>query len=185
MSERITELYFMRDERAIEETDKEYGKLLRQISLNLLNNTQDAEECVSDTYLQTWNTIPPNRPVSLKAYICKIIRNISINKLKYISAEKRSSGQIDIILDELSELIPSSENIEASIEGKALGEYVNEFLKKQNHEIRMIFLKRYWLFMSPSEIANDMHISLTKVTTSLYRTRLKLKKYLSEEGYDI
>lgn len=181
MNERIIELYLNRDESAIKETEAEYGKLLRQISMNILNNEQDAQECISDTYLQVWNTIPPNRPESLKAYVCRIARNLSLNKLKYLRAEKRYSGQVDAVLDELCELIPSKEDVEAQVEGLALSEYINEFLRSQSETTRIIFIKRYWLFMQPSEIARDMHVSVTKVTTSLHRTRQRLKKYLEEK----
>lgn len=185
MSERIIELYFERDEQAIKETDIEYGKLIRRISRNLLNSDRDVEECVSDTYLQVWNTVPPNRPESLKAYVCKIARNLSLNRLKYQRAEKRYSGQIDTILDELSEIIPSNEDVEAQIEGKALFADINEFLRSQSETNRIIFIKRYWLFMTPNEIAEDMHVSLTKVTSSLHRTRQRLKNYLEEKEYVI
>ncbi|MBQ8624356.1 MAG: sigma-70 family RNA polymerase sigma factor [Oscillospiraceae bacterium] len=185
MSKRILELYFQRSEDAINATDSEYGKLLRQISFNILRNQLDVEECVSDTYLQMWNTIPPNRPESLKAYACKIIRNLSINRLKYLNSEKRSSQEFIGILDELSEAIPSGEDIEAKVEGIALGEEINNFLKQQNKETRIIFIKRYWLFMSTAEISADMRISQTKITSSLHRTRQKLKKHLTEKEYVI
>lgn len=183
MSERIITLYFLRDESAIKETEREYGRLIRQISSNILNSAQDVEECISDTYLQVWNTIPPNKPASLKAYVCKIARNLSLNRLKYLHARQRHSGQIDLILDELSEVIPSSEDVQSKVEGIILGEQINEFLKEQSETNRVIFIKRYWLFMPPSEIARDMHLSLTKVTTSLYRTRMRLRKYLEEKEY--
>lgn len=185
MSKRIIELYFERDERAIEETEIEYGKLIRQLSRSLLNSDRDVEECINDTYLQVWNTIPPNRPDSLKAYICKIARNLSLNRLKYLHAEKRYSGQIDTILDELNEIIPSNENVEEAVERSALSEHINEFLRAQSETNRIIFIKRYWLFMPANEIAKDMHISLTKVTSSLHRTRQRLKNHLEEKEYII
>lgn len=184
MSTKITELYFARDEQAISQTKSEYGKLLAGIVAGILPQVQDAEECLNDTYLQLWNTIPPTKPTSLRAYACKIARNLALNKLKYISAEKRGS-QLDAVLDELSEVIPSQDDVEAEIDKRELGRLISEFLHGQTKDNRIIFIKRYWQVMPCNEIAKEMGYSRTKIGSSLHRTRAHLRRYLNERGYTV
>ena len=183
--QRIIELYFSRDEQAIELTKEKYGKLLNTVSLNILDSTPDAEECVNDTYLQLWKSIPPNSPPNLKAYACKIARNISINKLGSHLAIKRGSGQSNVIIDELSEAIPSNQSVEQQIELMVLTEAINAFLHTISKESRIIFVKRYWFFETDEKIASELSITQSKVRTSLSRTRKKLKNYLIKEGYTL
>lgn len=183
MNTKITELYFARDEQAIDETRREYGKLLSGIVSGILPQAQDAEECLNDTYLQLWNTIPPTKPTSLRAYACKIARNLALNKLKYISAEKRGS-QLDVVLDELSEVISAQDDVEAQVDSRELGMLISEFLREQPSDNRIIFIKRYWQMMPCNEIAKDLGYSRTKVNSSLHRTRARLRKFLNERGYN-
>lgn len=182
---KIIELYFSRDEQAIELTKEKYGKLLNAVSLNILDSTPDAEECVSDTYLQLWNSIPPKSPSNLSAYACKIVRNLSLNKLGSNLAIKRGSGQANVIIDELSEAIPSNQSVDQQIELMVLTEAINSFLHTLSKESRIIFVKRYWFFKSDDEIAAELSITQSKVRTSLSRTRKKLKSYLIKEGYTL
>lgn len=182
---KIIEMYFLRDEQAIEHTKDKYGRLLNTVSFNILGSIADAEEAVSDTYLQLWNSIPPNTPLNLMAYACKIARNLSINKLEFLSAEKRGAGKSGVILDEFCEIIPSNENIEETIELSALTEAINCFLASISKESRIIFIKRYWFFMTDDEIAKELSFTTTKVRTSLSRTRKKLRAYLIKEGYTL
>lgn len=182
---KIIELYFLRDDNAIERTREKYGRLLNVVSYNILGNVSDAEECVSDTYFQLWNSIPPKQPPSLSTYACKIARNISLNKLEYLSADKRGAGKSGVVIDEFSEIIPSSENVEEKIELSALTDAINRFLSSIPKESRIIFVKRYWFFMTDDEIAEELSVTTTKVRTSLSRTRKKLKAYLIKEGYTL
>ncbi|MBQ8623614.1 MAG: sigma-70 family RNA polymerase sigma factor [Oscillospiraceae bacterium] len=183
--EKIIELYFERNQSAIDETDKKYGKLIKNISRNILNSLPDVEECVSDTYMQLWNSIPPKEPPSLKTYACKIVRNLSINRLEFLCADKRGAGKSCEIIDELAEAIPSKENVEEKIELTALTEAINSFLSSISTEQRIIFVKRYWFLKSDEEISSELGVSLAKVRTSLSRTRKKLKVYLIKEGYTL
>lgn len=179
----IIEKYFSRDEQAIELTKAKYGRLLSTVSYNILGSIPDAEECVSDTLVQLWSTIPPKEPPNLSAYACKIARNISLNKLEFITAEKRGAGKSGVIIDEFSEVIPSSENVEEMMELSALTELINRFLATIPKEPRIIFVKRYWFFKTDDEIASELSVTTNKVRTSLCRTRKKLKDYLLKEGY--
>ncbi len=182
---KIIELFFHRDQFAISETRDKYGKLLMSISRNILGSELDAQECLYDTLLRVWNTIPPKNPPSLMAYCAKIMRNVSLNKLKYQSADKRGSGNYVTALDELDDMLPSNENVEAQFDANALTGHINSFLSTLPQESRMMFIKRYWYFRSVAEIAGELGITRTKVTTTLHRTRQKLKEYLEKEGYEI
>lgn len=181
----IVEMFLNRDEQAIEHTKQKLGKLLNVISYNILENISDAEECVADTLVQLWNTIPPKEPTNLTAYACKIVRNVSLNKLESLSAIKRGAGKASVIIDEFSEVIPSKENVEERIEQSALTEAINIFLQTVSKESRIIFVKRYWFFKSDDEIASELSVTTNKVRTSLCRTRKKLKDYLLKEGYTL
>lgn len=181
----IVSLFLERDEQALALAKQKYEKLLYSVSYNVLQSQCDAEECVADTLARLWQTIPPNEPENIAAYAVKIVKNLSLNKLRAISAEKRAGDTYSLVLDELSEIIPSDENIEAYVDAKELGRLLNSFLEDLSHEHRIIFVKRYWLFKSGEEIASELGITPTKVTTSLHRTRKKLKDYLKKEGYEI
>ncbi len=180
---KIIELYFMRDDLAIEHTCEKYGRLLSAVSFNILGSVPDVEESVSDTYLQLWNSIPPNTPPNLSAYACKIARNISLNRLEFLTADKRGAGKTVCIIDEFSEVIPSNENIEEAIELNELTEAINRFLGTLPKEQRVVFIKRYWFFMTDDEIAKELSVTTTRIRTSLCRTRKKLKAFLLKEGY--
>ena len=157
---KIIELYFERNEQAIKETDIKYGKLCHKLSYNVLNNRQDSEECVNTTYLEVWNRIPPTRPAKFKAYISIIVRDISIDKLRYLTAKKRSAGMND----------------------EEIGKLLSIFLRKQKEEVQRVFVLKYFYFESNRAIAEKYGFTERKVTNMLARTRNKLKKYLIEEG---
>ena len=182
---KIIELFFNKDEQALHVTKEKYGKLLESVSFNILGNTPDAEECVNDTWLKLWNTIPPTNPENLSAYACKIARNLSINKLKYLTAEKRGAGKYNAVLEELSDIIPSCQNVEQETELSALTQTINRFLNSLSKQNRIIFVKRYWFFKTDEEISRELSVSQAKVRTSLSRTRKKLKDFLIKEGYEI
>lgn len=178
----IIKLYFDRSEKAIDETDKKYGSYCTSIADNILSNRQDSEECVNDTYLRAWNSIPPKEPLNLRTYLGKITRGLAINRYKLYSAEKRGGSSAELILSELEGCLPSGISVEDSLDEKLLIKAVEDFLRRQSTEKRNIFLRRYWYCQSIADIANDFYMSQSKVTSILYRQRLKLKEHLEKEG---
>ena len=181
----IVEMYWDRDENAITETDRKYGKYCRKIAFSIVTNKEDMEECVNDTYLQTWNSLPPQRPERLSTYLGKICRNISINLYEKLTAEKRGGNETDACLDELSELIGGSSEVEEQLDLTVLTDLINKFLKRCEKQARTVFVQRYWYMMSVKEIAKENRMSDSNVKMTLSRTREKLKLYLEEEGYSI
>lgn len=179
----IIALYFDRDENAIKHTKMKYGSKLSGLSFKILKSSEDSEECVSDTYLKAWNAIPPQKPSFLFAYLAKICRFICFGKLDYDKAQKRNAQMI-ALSDELLECIPSSltENI---LSEQALKDILESFLKGLSEEKRLIFMRRYWFSDGISEIATRFNISESKVKTTLFRTREKLKIHLNKEGINI
>lgn len=152
------------------------------VAKNILKNPHDMEECVNDTYLAAWNTIPPQKPKPLLTYICRIVRNLSIKKYHENTAIKRNSFY-DISLDELETCIPTSGNVEDGYSVKELADKMNQFLKTLSKENRMIFVRRYYFADSISSIAKMLKVSNHNVSVRLHRTRKALKKYLEKEGY--
>ena len=173
---KIIDLFFERSENAIKELDLKYGKLFFNLSNNIVNNKQDAEECVNDAYLGAWNTIPPQKPNPLLSYICKIVRNISIKS--YWKNKKHSSYAIS--LDELEPFICGISTTETEIEVKELTRIIEKFLDTLSKENRVIFIKRYWFCDSYKDIAEYMGFSEKNISVRLARIRQKLKKYLIE-----
>ncbi len=181
----ILDLYWSRSEQAISETDKKYGNYCRYIAFQILHNNEDTEECVSDTYLNAWNSIPPKRPETLAVFLGTITRNLSLNKFKYYHAEKRGLGQTECALTELEECIPGQNNVEQAIENKMLVEILNRFLAKLKPKTRKIFMRRYWYLSSIKEIANDFRMSESSVKMNLLRARNELKAILEKEGISV
>ncbi len=179
--EKIIELYWARQEKAIYETDKKYGKYCNTISFNILKNNEEAKECVNDTYLKAWNSIPPQRPNILKAYIGKITRNLAINRYDKKKAKKRDYT-LEIALEELDECISSNNNVENKINYNELVNILNNFLSELSQDKRKIFLERYWYLYSIKEISLRNDISESNVKTILLRLRQYLKDYLKEGG---
>ncbi len=180
----IIDLYFARSESAITETGNKYGRMLTSVSLRILRNLEDAEEAVSDTYMKTWNSIPPTRPGVLSAFLTKIVRNTSLDKLDSMNAAKRGAGEIPVLLDELEECISDS-RIPVPGEGMELREILNSFLEKEKPEARKIFVRRYFFGSEIREIAETYGIGESKVKMTLARTRERLKACLEEEGVTI
>lgn len=181
----IVALYWERSETAISETAQKYGKYCRYIALNILHNDEDSEECVNDTYLRAWNNIPPHRPAVLKTYLGKITRNLSLDRYEKLNAEKRNSGQMSLVFEELQECLPSLESTESMIEEITLTDILNRFLSSLSSEQRKVFMRRYWYLSPIKEIAAEYGMSESKVKMSLLRSRNKLKKMLEKEGISI
>ena len=181
----IINLYFERKEEAITQTDIKYGKYCHVIAWNILYNEEDSEECVNDAYLQTWNAIPPVRPVSLKAFIGKITRNTAINLLEKNTAGKRGGTETVLCLDELAECVSGRDEIGSLDDYRHLVRCLNRFLEDLPKEQRMIFVRRYWYGSSVREIAQAYAIGESKVKVTLSRLRGRLKDYLEKEGVHV
>ncbi len=179
----IIELYFARNEQAIKETAKKYGKLCHRIAHNILGNDEDSDECVNDTYIGIWNAIPPARPNNFMAFVCKITRNLSLNRLEAQSRQKRSQFTL-VSLDELAEVLPD-ESIAVSISDEDLGRLISKFLRSEKEEARNVFIRKYYFFDSIGDIASRYSFTESKVRNMLYHTRAKLKIYLTKEGIEI
>lgn len=179
----IVELYFNRSDKAISETEKKYGAYCSRIAYNILSNLQDSEECVNDTWLGAWNSIPPHRPQTLKTFLGKITRRLSLMKLRSQNRLKRGSGSVEIALEELGDCVGSADSVEADFEEKELTAAINAFLSSLGETERDVFVCRYWYFAPIAGISKGFGFSESKTKSMLFRTRNKLRAYLQEEGY--
>jgi RNA polymerase sigma-70 factor (ECF subfamily) len=178
----IIDLYWARAEAAITETEKIYGRYCHSIAYHILCNEEDSEECVSDTYLKAWNSIPPQRPSALKLFLGKITRNLSLDRYEQRTAGKRGYGEIPLVLDELQGCVPAMESTERIVEDIALVELFDKFLAELSAEGRRLFVLRYWHLYSIREIAAICNLRESKVKMSLMRNRNKLRQLLEKEG---
>ncbi len=178
----IIALYWDRSENAISETTKKYGRYCRFIAQNILQNEEDAAECVNDAWLRAWNAIPPQRPNNLRTFLGKITRNLALNRWEQQNAEKRGGGVITQALEELHACLPSGDSTEQIIDKIVLRNLLNGFLATLKPDARKIFVRRYWYFSSVKEIAAEYGMTESKVTVTLCRTRQKLAKLLQKEG---
>lgn len=177
--DKIIALFYERSERAIQELEIKYGKICCKLSHNIVNNRQDAEECVNDAYLGVWNTIPPEKPNPLLAYLCKIVRNISLKNYYRKKAAKRNSN-FEASLEEMEDFLPATETVEAQIEAKELVHFIENFLDMQTIENRVIFMRRYWFSDSYKDIAAQVGLTEKNVSVRLTRIRRQMKEYLAE-----
>lgn len=180
----IIGLFFKRSERAVAELSDKYGALCMSVAVNVLQNTEDAEECVNDAYMKVWEHVPPDEPKSLSAYLLRIVRNLSVNRLRDNSRDKRSANYASCI-DELEELIPSSSSVEDEISEKELGAYISEYVKTLSTENRMIFVRRFFYMDSVGDVAKATGLRTGTVRTRLTRLRAGLKEYLKEKGVTV
>ncbi len=178
----ILDLYWVRDEHAISETQKAYGSYCYSIAYHILRTREDSEECVNDTWLCAWNAIPPDRPKRLSLFLGTITRNLSVNKWKYKNALKRGNGETGAAFEELLECIPASCSTEDAVEQAELQRALNRFLGTLPERERNVFLRRYWYVEEYQEIAKRYGMKLNTVKTLLFRTRGRLKEYLRQEG---
>lgn len=181
----IIALYWERNEQAIRETERKYGRYCHKIALQILENIQDAEECVNDTYLRTWEAIPPQRPSRLGAFLGKITRNLALDRFKARHAAKREGGEFTVSIEELGECIPAASELDTEADACAIGEAINTFLRKESPTARKIFVCRYFYGDSLSDICRRLGISESKVKSSLFRTRSRLREHLEKEGIHI
>lgn len=177
--EKIIEMFFERSEQGIRELDIKYGKVFHELSCHIAGSRQDAEECVNDAYLGTWNAIPPAKPNPLLTYVCKIVRNISLKNYWKKEAAKRSS-HYTIALEEIEICIADQKTVEDEIETKELARIIEDFLDTLTIENRIIFMRRYWFADSYKEIAEFVGLTEKNISVRLTRTREKMKQYLIE-----
>jgi RNA polymerase sigma-70 factor (ECF subfamily) len=179
----IIKLFFERSEQGISELDAKYGEQSRRFSENIVGNTEDAEECVNDSYLKVWETVPPKNPDPLKAFLLRIVRNISVNRYHANNAQKRKSVY-SASLEELSELA-SGEDVYERFESAELARFIEKFVSSLSRENRVIFMRRYFFAQGCAEIGTLLGYSEKNVTVRLSRIRKKLKKYLLERGVEV
>ena len=181
----ILELYRAHSEKAIEETSRKYGRYCTGIAYNILHSDEDSEECVNDTWLRAWNTIPPECPKCLAAFLGRITRNLSLNRLKTMSAAKRGGGQFEAALEELRDSVPAPSGVDEAIDDKELSMLLDRFLAGLPAESRVLFVRRYWYMSSIRDIASEYGMSESKVKMSLLRSRKKLRGFLEKEGISL
>ncbi len=181
--DKIIELYFARAEEAIEETDKKYGAYCLQISENILHCREDSEECVNDTWLKTWDSIPPTRPQCFRLFLAKIVRNLSFNKYKAKYTDKRGNGELALILEELEECIVGKNDVEEFCMAKELQHTLDEFVGTLPEKECNVFVRRYFYSDSIRDISRRYGLSENNIRVMLNRTRNKLKAKLEVEGF--
>ena len=179
----ILRLYFLRDEAALAASSEKYGNYCRCIARNILENAEDAEECVNDTWLGAWNTIPPRRPENLAAYLGKLTRNAALNRVRAAVAQKRGGGQYALALEELGDCIPAPHGVEETVDARALTAALERFLRALPIHKRTVFVQRYWYLSSVADIAADSGMTVGAVNTLLCRLRAQLKAYLEKEEH--
>ena len=180
----IVQLFFERSERALAELDAKYGKLCHTLSRNILNSRQDAEECVNDAYLGVWNTVPPARPDPLRAYLCKIVRNVSLKLYHRKKAEKRNSAY-DVAMQELEDCLPAAESVEDAVASRELSRAIDRWLDGLAPTDQEAFLWRYWYGQQVAEVARQAGCSPNTMTKRLGRLRESLRRALEQEGISV
>ena len=181
----IVALYWARDSRAIRESEEKYGAYCASIARSILGSPEDAEECVSDTWLRAWNAMPPHRPSILSVFLGKITRNLSFDRYRAAHREKRGGARVDAALEELGECVSGRDDPERRREGRELIEELDRFLLALPEEQRYMFILRYWYADSVKEIAQRMGMSENRVSVTLHRVRLRLRARLMERGFDL
>lgn len=178
----IIELYWAREESAVSETERKYGPYCRSVAVNILGSMQDAEECVSDAWLGAWNSIPPQRPASLRAYLGRLVRNAALSLCRRSRAQKRGGG-MEVLLSELGDCAGSRPSPEEEFDAGRLGEDISRWLRGLDGAKRRLFLRRYWLGESVGELARECRCTPNALAVRLRRLRLELKDFLEQEGY--
>ena len=182
--EKIVSLYWQRRESAITETQSKYGSLCYSVAFRILQSKEDAEECVNDTLVRLWNSIPPELPDNFAGFLCRITRNLALDRLKSQTAEKRAHTSV-AVMEELEHCFPASDGADSVIDKLALTRAFERFLASEPPAHRMIFMRRYFYMDSTRDIARMMKMTETGVRVSLFRIRMKLKKHLEDEGISV
>lgn len=183
--EQIIDLYWARSQDAIRETQDKYGRYCHSIAWHILEDEQDCQECVNDTWMRAWNAMPEARPDRLPVFLGKITRNLSLDRWKHDRAIKRGFGQTALALEELAECIPDRQSVEQAADQLVLVQVLNDFLRVQSREKRRIFLLRYWYLFSVQEIALELSVTESKVKMTLLRMRQALRQMLEKEDISL
>ena len=178
----IIDLYFARSEDAIVQTDAKYGAYCRAIAMNILKSREDSDECVSDTWLHAWNAMPPHRPAVLRLFLGKLTRRLSLQRLRRQGRLKRGGGEAALALEELSQCVDGSGDVQRELEATELAARINDFVMALPQAERRVFLCRYWYMDSMAEIAIRFGFSVSKVKSMLHRIRQRLRQTLEQEG---
>ncbi len=181
----IIELFFSRSEDAVSETGKKYGKMLKAVAFNVLSDSADAEECVNDTYLRAWDSIPPERPEAFSAYLAKIVRNLAIDLYRKKNNRKRAASRYEKSLDELSEVVSGSDTPETELSGKMLSDAIDRYLRDIPETRRRAFVMRYFYNDSLAEISQYINVGVPALKSVLHRERKYLSEYLKKEGFEL
>ncbi len=181
--EAIVGLLWKREEAGLREAGAKYGGLCTGLARRLLGSAEDGEECWSDALLRLWNAVPPERPLHLRAYLLKLTRNVAIDRLRSMTAEKRGGGELPLLLEELGDCVPGGPDAEDEVLGRELGAAVSRFLERQPRRDRVLFLRRYFHGEAVGDLAREYGMKENSVSVCLRRTRLKLRAYLEKEGF--
>lgn len=181
----IVDLYWQRSESAIEETEQKYGRYLIRIAYNILSDWEDSEETVGDTYLKAWNSMPPHRPGTLSTYLGKITRETAIDRFRKRTSQKRQASQYSYSLSELQECVSAGNTTAQDVDLRLLSQAISAFLRTVSPQARSIFVGRYYFMDSIREVAAYYGMSESKTKSMLHRTRMALKAYLKQEGFDL
>ena len=182
---KIIELFFARNEQAIDESQRKYGGYCKAVSRNILSSDEDAEEVLNDTLLRAWNSIPPEKPKSLKVYLGTLARNLSLDRYRKMTADKRGCCEVSICLEEAEEFLADTKSISEEYERREFVKFLNEFLHSLPERDCDIFVRRYFYCESPANIARRFALKEPNVLVILSRTRKALKKALQKGGYTL
>ena len=180
--EQIIELYWQKNEKAIQETERKYGKRLRQIAFNILHDTEDCEECLNDTYLGVWNAIPPNRPNPFSSFVFKIMRNHALNKYKEKARQSRIPSELTVSIEDLYDTLHSTNSPESELSAKELGKLINQYLDSLTERPRYVFIGRFYMGDTLDVIAKQLNVHLSSVQRETVKIKKGLKAYLERNG---
>lgn len=180
----IIELYWARNEGAITETDRKYGPLCRNLAFHILSDWEDSKECVNDTWHRAWDTMPPQRPDSLRAYLGRIVRNLSISRIRRRTAQKRGDG-LNVMLSELEDCLPSPIQVEREWETKELAAAISRWLRTLDPDDRVLFVRRYWYGDAVNDLAREWDRLPNQMSKRMLKLRRSLKQSLEQEGFDV
>ncbi len=183
--EAIIELYWERDDRAIEETDFKYGKYLFSVAYNIVHDRLDCEECVNDTYLGVWNTVPPTRPNELRAFLTTIMRRVAVNRYHHNKRKSAPPSELTLSLSELEDFISDTESVESAFDAERLGRVLSDFIRSLSDRRKYIFMSRYYTADQIGTIAKELNLSRSMINKELAAIRASLKEKLESEGYAI
>ena len=179
--EKIIALYWERDEQAIAETNQKYGGYCHTIAMNILSSREDSEECVSDTWQRAWNTMPPQQPLSLRSYLGRIVRNLSISRYRAARAQKRFAG-LEQLLSELDDCVPAPASVVHTVEVQELSERISDWLEQLPREDRVLFVRRYWYGEPLKDLAQEHGFRPNRLAQRMLALRRSLKATLEQEG---